>query len=106
MVAEYLMQDMELRVPDILRYAARQHGNMLVSSVDEDGIKRQQTYRDTFDRAQTLTNAIAAMGLPLQSCMASLALNTRRHLELYYGVTAADRPATRLSFLIPRSRSR
>ena len=89
MVAEYLMQDMELRVPDILRYAARQHGNMLVSSVDEDGIKRQQTYRDTFDRAQTLTNAIAAMGLPLQSCMASLALNTRRHLELYYGVTAA-----------------
>jgi 3-(methylthio)propionyl---CoA ligase len=86
-VADYLMQDVELRVPDILRYAASQHGNLRISSVDEDGVKREQTYRDTFERSQKLSHAIAALDLPPQSCIASLALNTRRHLELYYGVT-------------------
>lgn len=85
----YLMQDVELRVPEILRYAARQHGDLEVSSLDEDGLARRQTYRETQARARCLTGALEALRLTPQSRVASLALNTRRHLELYYGVTAA-----------------
>ena len=79
----YLMQDVELRVPEILRYAARQHGDLEVSSLDEDGLARRQTYRETQARARCLTGALEALRLTPQSRVASLALNTRRHLELY-----------------------
>ena len=85
----YLMQDHALRIPDILSYAARQHGDLNISSVDEDGQFRLQSYRQTKARADQLTSKLAAEALPHQSCIASLALNTRRHFELYYGVTAA-----------------
>jgi len=83
------MQDVELRVPDILRYAARQHGDLKISSLDEDGVTRHQSYLETQARVRQLTGRLEALHLPAQSRVASLALNTRRHLELYYGVTAA-----------------
>lgn len=85
----YLMQDVELRVPEILRHAARQHGDLRISSLDEDGCTRYQTYEETQARVRRLTGRLEALRLPVQSRVASLALNTRRHLELYYGVTAA-----------------
>lgn len=88
-LTDYLMQDLELRVPEILRYAARRHGDLSLFSLDEDGIARSQTYAETQARVQQLTGALEALDLPPQSRIASLALNTRRHLELYYGVTAA-----------------
>ena len=83
------MQDVELRVPEILRYAARRHGGLNLFSLDEDGTARYQSYAETQARVQKLTGALEALDLPPQSRIASLALNTRRHLELYYGVTAA-----------------
>ena len=83
------MQDHELRISDILSYAARHHGDLNVSSVDEDGQFRVQSYHQTKERADQLTSRLLDEGLKPQSCIASLALNTRRHLELYYGVTGA-----------------
>lgn len=85
----YLMQDRELRIPDILTYASAQHATMEVTSRDEDGVVRRQTYAETKSRSDQLTEALLAESFAPQTCVASLALNTRRHLELYYGVTAA-----------------
>lgn len=84
------MQDIELRVPDILRYAASQHDGLIIPSLDEEGRWSRQTYAEIWSRVRQLTGALTALGLSSQSCVASLALNTRRHLELYYGVTAAS----------------
>ena len=85
----YLMQERELRIPDILTYAGLRHAALSVTSRDEDGLIRHQSYGETKARADRLTSALTAENLPAQTCIASLALNTRRHLELYYGVTAA-----------------
>ena len=88
-MSDYLMQDVPLRIPDILRYAAEQHGDLIMPSLDEEGSWNRDTYRTAQHRARRLTGAIASLGLPHQSRIASLALNTRRHMELYYGVTGA-----------------
>lgn len=89
MADNYLMQDRELRVPDILRYAAQHHGDLLLPSLDEDGVQRSESYAEAWSRARCLTGALEALGLPHQSRVATLALNTKRHFELYTGVTAA-----------------
>lgn len=88
-MSDYLMQDVQLRVPSILRYAAEQHGGLTMPSLDEEGRWNYDTYSMAQSRARQLTGALDALGLPHQTRIASLALNTRRHVELYYGVTGA-----------------
>lgn len=83
------MQDFDLRIGSILDYAAREHPEIGLTSRDEDGELREQTYVQTQARVARLTGALQALGLPHQSRIASLAFNTRRHFELYYGVTNA-----------------
>ncbi len=85
----YLMQDLPLRVGDILFYAAQQHGRQTVLSRDEDGQLRKRNYAQTLSRATQLVDRLLGMNIPHQSRIGSLALNTQRHLELYYGVTGA-----------------
>jgi len=88
-LSDYLMQDVPLRIPDILQYAAEQHGGLTLPSSDEAGGWTRDTYATMQQRVRQLTGAITGLGLAHQSRIASLALNTRRHMELYYGVTRA-----------------
>ncbi|MCC5879202.1 MAG: long-chain fatty acid--CoA ligase [Idiomarina sp.] len=81
------MMQTPLRVIDLLRFAAGQHGDkMIVSRTSDTGII-ETTYAATMLRTAQLGHALQALGVEPGDCIASLAWNTHRHMELYYAVS-------------------
>jgi fatty-acyl-CoA synthase len=83
-----LMQDTPLTLSSLLDHAARFHGEVEIVSKDPGGLTRSN-YALIAKRARKLAAALRRQGLKEGDRVASLALNTTRHLELYYGVTGA-----------------
>jgi fatty-acyl-CoA synthase len=83
-----LMQDTPLTLSSLLDHAARFHGEVEIVSSDPGGVTRSN-YGKVAARARKLAAALRRLGLNPGDRVASLALNTARHLELYYGVTGA-----------------
>jgi len=81
-----LMQDRPLLISSLVRHAELYHkDNEIVTNAVEGGIHRT-TYGETCRRAAKLAHALKEKGIGEGSCISSLAWNTNRHLELYYGV--------------------
>lgn len=83
-----LMQDAPLTLSSLLDHAARFHGDREIVSKSAEGTLRT-TYRGVNGRARQLAAALRRLGVKPGDCVASLAMNTSRHIELYYGVTGA-----------------
>lgn len=83
-----LMQDTPLTLSSLLDHAARFHGEVEIVSKDPGGATRTN-YARIAARARQLAAALRRRGLREGDRVASLALNTARHLELYYGATGA-----------------
>ena len=82
-----LMQDWPLLIHKIADFAAAQHsGQEIVSRLVEGGVHRE-TYRDMRTRALKVAQRLAREGVTLGDRIATLAWNTHRHLETWYGVT-------------------
>jgi 3-(methylthio)propionyl---CoA ligase len=82
-----LMQDRQLLLSTLIEHAAANHADTeLVSRLADSSIYRS-TYLETSDRAKRLANALIAHGVQRGDCIATLAWNTHRHFELYYGVS-------------------
>ncbi len=82
-----LMMKMPLMISSLIRHADRYHGDTeIVSRLTEGGIHRY-TYSDAHRRARQLANALTALGVRPSDRIATLAWNTHRHLELYYGIS-------------------
>ncbi len=86
-----LMQQRPLLISTLVDYAARQHGGREIVSRDADGAIHRSTYVEVAMRAKRLANALDALGLRPGDRVATLAWNTYRHLELYYGVASSGR---------------
>ena len=86
-----LMQQRPLLISTLVDYAARQHGGREIVSRDADGAIHRTTYAEVAMRAKRLANALDALGLRPGDRVATLAWNTYRHLELYYGVASSGR---------------
>ncbi len=83
---EGLMQDWPLTVDKILDHGATWHGGReVVSRSIEGGIVRT-TYGQIRARAKKLSNALLAHGIKPGDRVATLAFNTARHIEAWYGV--------------------
>jgi len=81
-----MMMDRPLRIADILTYAEDMHGaSEVISSTVEGGMHRQ-TYIEMAARSRKLGKALLALGVKLGDRVATLAWNSYRHMELYYGV--------------------
>ena len=81
-----LMMADQLRVAGILEHAARWHADAeIVSRLPEGGIHRY-TYADAHRRSRQLAQALLKLGIATGDRVATLAWNTHRHFELYYGV--------------------
>jgi len=81
-----LMMADQLRVAGILEHAAKWHANTeVVSRLPEGGIHRY-TYAAAHQRSQQLANALLKLGIQDGDRVGTLAWNTHRHFELYYGV--------------------
>jgi len=79
---------MPLRVIDLLRHAARNHPQVEIVSRRVEGDVHRYTYADAYRRVCNLSRALRALGLARGDKVATLAWNTYRHLELYYGTMA------------------
>ncbi|MBN9430301.1 MAG: fatty-acid--CoA ligase [Burkholderiales bacterium] len=80
------MMDMPLLVSNILRHAARHHGDAEIVSRRVEGDIHRYTYADLFRRAGQLADALTREGVRPGDRVATLAWNGYRHMELYYGV--------------------
>ncbi len=84
-----LMQDWPLRVSTVIDHAARYHGEREVVTRTVEGPVERCTYRDVHGRARRCAAALAGLGVREGDVVATLAWNTHRHLEAWYGITGA-----------------
>jgi fatty-acyl-CoA synthase len=74
-------------ISSLLTHAARHHASAgVVTNTVEGGLHRY-TYADCARRARKLAKALTARGVAPGERIGTLAWNTYRHLELYYGVS-------------------
>ncbi|MFJ5368369.1 long-chain-fatty-acid--CoA ligase [Bosea sp. CER48] len=83
-----LMQDWPLLLHRIIDHAAVQHGTReVVSRAVEDGSLRRRSYGEIRNRALRVAKRLQRDGVGLGDRVATLAWNTDRHLELWYGIS-------------------
>ncbi|ACO45255.1 long-chain fatty acid--CoA ligase [Deinococcus deserti] len=92
------MMDVQLTIPTILermrtQYAGREVVSLMVAGRDEKGQpiphKHRTTYGAVADRALRLASAMQGLGLNPGDRVATLCVNSFRHLEAYMGVPSA-----------------
>jgi fatty-acyl-CoA synthase len=81
-----LMQDWPLTVDRILDHAKAWHGGIEVVSRSVEGPIVRTTYAEIHQRAKRLSNALKALGVGRGDRVATLAWNTGRHIEAWYGI--------------------
>ena len=81
-----LMQDWPLTLDKILDHAATWHGHREVVTRSVEGPIVRTTYGSIHDRAKRVSNALKAMGVKPGDRVATLAWNTGRHMEAWYGI--------------------
>ncbi len=82
-----LMQDFPLLVHRVLDHAARWHGSREIVSRSVEGPIHRTTYGGLDRRARALASAVEKkLGVKLGSIIATMAWNTCRHMEIWYGV--------------------
>ncbi|WP_436643034.1 3-(methylthio)propionyl-CoA ligase [Microbaculum sp. FT89] len=82
-----LMQDWPLLCHKIIDYAAEQHGGREVVSRSVEGPIHRITYAELRVRARKVAQALERDGIKLGDRVGTLAWNTWRHLEAWYGIT-------------------
>ena len=83
-----LMMPTPLLVKGLLEHAAKWYGSTeIVSRLPEGGPLHRTTYAQVHARARQLAHALGRLGVQPADRVATLAWNTHRHLELYYGIS-------------------
>lgn len=83
-----LMQDWSLLLHRIIDHAAVQHGTReVVTRAVEDGTLRRRSYQEIRSRALRVAKRLEREGIRLGDRVATLAWNSDRHLELWYGIS-------------------
>ncbi len=84
-----LMMDRPLLISGILEHAEAQHGQTQMVSRETHGPVFRYTIKECAARVKKLANALADLGLPAGTAIASLAWNNHRHVEIYYAVSGS-----------------
>jgi acyl-CoA synthetase (AMP-forming)/AMP-acid ligase II len=82
-----LMQDWPLLIHKVIDYAATEHGRREVVSRSVEGPIHRITYAAVRERALRVARRLAMDGIREGDRVATLAWNTWRHLETWYGIT-------------------
>jgi fatty-acyl-CoA synthase len=82
-----LMQDWPLRIHRLLDHAARHHGGRRIATRSVEGPFHATDYRAIRGRALKLAQLLARDGVREGDRVATLAWNTWRHIEAWYGIT-------------------
>ncbi|WP_374386555.1 long-chain-fatty-acid--CoA ligase [Brevundimonas sp.] len=81
-----LMQDWSLTVDKIIDHAKNWHGDREVVTRSVEGPIVRTTYAAIHDRAKRVSNALKAWDIRPGDRVATLAWNTDKHIETWYGV--------------------
>ncbi len=81
-----LMQDWPLTVDRIIDHARNWHGSREVVTRSVEGPIVRTTYGQIHDRAKRVSNALKAWGIKPGDRVATLAWNTDKHIETWYGI--------------------
>jgi len=84
-----LMQRHELLISSVLEHAARHHGDGEVVSRRPDGALARTSYAALGLRARKLASVLRGLGVEPGDRVGTLAMNSDRHLELYYGISGS-----------------
>ena len=82
-----LMQQHPLLLSGLIDHAAAFHGEREIVSHLVDGSTHRSNWREVQQRAKRLANALTTLGVQPGNRVATLAWNTHRHMELYFGVS-------------------
>jgi fatty-acyl-CoA synthase len=80
------MQSWSLTIDRVLEHAARWHGARELVSRRLDGGLDRTTWGEVHDRARRFSNALLAGGVGVGDRVATLAMNSARHVEAWYGI--------------------
>ena len=81
------MQDWPLLVHKIIDHAALYHGSREIVTRTVEGPIHRTNYAQAASRARRVAKALERFGVGLGDRVATLAWNTHRHLESWYGIT-------------------
>ncbi|HQR87819.1 MAG TPA: long-chain-fatty-acid--CoA ligase [Caulobacter sp.] len=81
-----LMQHGALTVDKIIDHAAQWHGSREVVTRSVEGPIVRTTYGEIHNRAKRVSNALLSLGIKPGDRVATLAWNTGRHMEAWYGI--------------------
>lgn len=84
-----LMQDQSLLISSLIEHAATFHPDTEIVSRSIEGPIHRTDYRQIRDRAKQLANALPTLDIEFGDRVGTLAWNTWRHMELYYGVSGS-----------------
>ena len=79
------MQDWKLTVNKVIEHAHLNHGSREIVTRSVEGPIVRSTYSDLYFRARKCSNALLADGVQKGDRIATLAWNTARHIEVWYG---------------------
>lgn len=80
-----LMQDWQLTVDKVLDHAANNHGDREVVTRNVEGDIVRTNYRQIRERSKQVSTALIDEGIKLGDRVATLAWNTSRHMEAWFG---------------------
>ena len=82
-----LMMDMPLLLSGFIDYAAEHHARTEIVARTIEGDLHRYTYADAHRRIKRVAKALLRLGVKPGERVATLAWNTHRHFEMFYGVT-------------------
>jgi acyl-CoA synthetase (AMP-forming)/AMP-acid ligase II len=82
-----LQMDVPLMIASLIEHAARFHGDTAIVARTIEGDIHRYTYAQAGQRTKQLANALIRRGMKAGDRIASLAWNTHRHFEMFYGVS-------------------
>jgi acyl-CoA synthetase (AMP-forming)/AMP-acid ligase II len=82
-----LMMDLPLLVSSLIVHADKFHGDTEIVSRTVEGPIHRYTYRDAHKRSRQVAQALGRLGVKQGDRVGTLAWNSFRHFELYFGVS-------------------
>jgi acyl-CoA synthetase (AMP-forming)/AMP-acid ligase II len=82
-----LMMDLPLSISALIEHAAEYHGDTEIVARTIEGALHRYTYRAAHARTKQLARALGRLGVRPGDRVGSLAWNTHRHFEMFYGVS-------------------
>jgi acyl-CoA synthetase (AMP-forming)/AMP-acid ligase II len=82
-----LMMDEPLLISSVIEHAAKFHAGVEIVYREFDGSIQRYTYGDAAHRSRKLAQALQRRGIVLGDRLATMAWNSHRHFELYYGIS-------------------